>query len=300
MLSEVLWGIAVGDAIGNPLEFFTPTKKDFQRSSNAPVLKVSDDTQMTLFLTQAMAHGAEASSPYLQWYLTQILPRKDHIDGTGLLQFKSLYSVESPGLTCMKSCDDLMAGRVVENDSKGNGTVMRCAPIALIAYKGGWLNSMAYERAKVDALLTHKHPYAWMSSVLLVAIYLNLLSGQTILEAVRASTVSLRASIHPSLLHMVTAALSPGTYEEFRTQMAGWVAEEALVLAVGAVAHSNTYMEVIEKAAVMDGDSDTVAGIAGGIAAACGMSPPEKYRDKINVKDAIEYTLRLVQHSQSN
>ena len=56
-IRELLCGVAVGDAIGYPLEFIqNPERKDFENSMNAKILIASDDTQMTLFLAEAVAN----------------------------------------------------------------------------------------------------------------------------------------------------------------------------------------------------------------------------------------------------
>ena len=88
---------------------------------------------------------------------------------------------------------------------------------------------------------------------------------------------------------MLLSALSgPVARSRQRDELGGWVAEEALALAVGAVAGATDYMDAILAANCIGGDFDTVAGIAGGLVAAVGMSPPTCHRDKINVRDTVE------------
>jgi ADP-ribosylglycohydrolase len=88
---------------------------------------------------------------------------------------------------------------------------------------------------------------------------------------------------------MLLSALSdPVARSRQREELGGWVAEEALALAVGAVAGATDYMDAIRAANYIGGDSDTVAGIAGGLAAGTGMLPPPHLCAKINLRDAIE------------
>lgn len=300
MLSKVLRGIAVADAIGNPLEFYSiVTREDVTESSKKKVLRVSDDTQMTLFCAEALISAGDDISlaepnlraAYLRWFSTQHRKPQQVESPHGLTQFESLYSVEAPGRTCMASCRSLTIGQAVVNDSKGNGTVMRCAPIALWAHKHQISRPESYIIAARDACITHKHPYAAQSSVLLVAIYHNLFEGMDFPEAVTSAVAYLQGAGYLSLsvANLCLDALDPVLFDHIKLTRGGWVAEEALAIAIGAVARSNTYFEAIQEAIAIAGDSDTTGGIAGGLASAAGMPPPESLTAKLNVLDAITY-----------
>lgn len=293
-LLDLLYGIAVGDAVGNPLEFKQiVTKEDAENSYRSEVLRISDDTQMTLFCAEALSEDMSSdlvirrlSSAYLRWLGTQ-----NKITGSGLSAFTSLHHVEAPGYTCMSSLNSIRSGKPVLNDSKGNGTVMRCAPIAL------WGNHIRLPRseilrvAKMDAQLTHKHAYAAQSSVLLTETYLNLIGGDDLSGAVIAAGNSLlcQGMLNEYVFSLVIGCLDGSVFEKSKISLGGWVAEEALALAVGAVANSENYLEAIFSAVSIEGDSDTVGAIAGGIAVASGMPVPEEVKARINARDAIEY-----------
>jgi len=152
--------------------------------------------------------------------------------------------------------------------------------------------SVAYEVASTDALLTHKHPMASLSSVLLTGIHLRLMDGMAFGDAVEGTLSDPGIPLTPRVNGMLLSALSvPAARSRQRDELGGWVAEEALALAVGAVAGATDYMDAIRAANCIAGDSDTVAGIAGGLAAAAGMLPPAHLCAKINVRDAIESVL---------
>ncbi len=288
-----LWGGAIADAIGNPLEFKNEvTPKDVAHASSAPVLYPSDDTQMTLFTYEGLLKGWGPSEPSLAWYETQRRALKS-ASGPGLRAFKTMYSVEAPGATCMSSCARLFAGLPVENDSKGNGTVMRAAPFAVWAYLNRLPLERAYLAAKEDALVTHKHPAAAASSVALVNIMISLFDGAPLMPAVFQALGDAKCFDDTSDLWPVYLCLDKTNYLELRSRgRAGWVAEEALALAIGANLHSkpNTFMEVVTQACCGIGiDSDTVAGIAGSIAAARGLEPTTNFRKRLYSADAIQY-----------
>lgn len=299
--TNVIWGGAVADAIGNPLEFkSTVTDKDFGvvAAGKGPLM-ISDDTQMTLFLMEALLGGTDPKTALLRWYATQRASKKmaamGSVDYTnGLMKFKSMHHVEAPGGTCMGSCATLSNGWEVMNDSKGNGTVMRAAPFALMGILDGVAGGWVRAAAKADALLTHKHPFAWMSSVLLCEIYLNIYKGLPLGMAVTTSIRDL-PEVDSYIANMVLAMFSRQDYDKLRSRRCGWVAEEALALAIGSVLHHDTYLTVVKAACQgVSSDSDTVAGIAGGLAAAVGMHPCSTLKDRVVAKDAIKYITDLI------
>lgn len=301
-LQNVLCGIAVADAIGNPLEFMgNPTLQDFERSSQQVELRISDDTQMTLFLAESLHKVKQWGSPvirpfleagYLRWFSTQ---GSGNLHPYGLLRFASMFHVEAPGHTCMSSCRSLFRGRSVANDSKGNGTVMRCFPIAYWAKKGGVGIEVALNIAAMDARITHLHPYAAQCSVLLTAIYWGLLHGKEFVPTVEDNCRHLAGLglIDSSISTLVLESLKPSSHDVMKKSLGGWVAEEALALAVGSVARASGFVDIVKHATIIGGDSDTVGGIAGGMAAASGMEVPSNLVAKLNAKDAIDYVVIL-------
>ena len=285
---EALWAGAVADAIGNPLEFLTQVSDaDFEESCSAPILRISDDTQMTLFAYEDLIQTGTTNYAYSSWYQTQVRSTPDPA-ARGLLQFKSLYRREAPGATCMGSCARLVVGAEVVNDSKGNGTVMRVAPIAMMSHISQQTSESAYLLAKQDALLTHKHPYAWQSSVYLTAVYLQLLQGSPLATAMFNAAASV-----PSCNEVAQIALAmrdKHVYDLMRMRKCGWVAEQAVALALGANLHNKGYLNIVRDACKgYFSDSDTVAGIAGTIAALTGQYAPEELKHKVSASDAIIY-----------
>lgn len=286
-LSAVVAGVALGDALGNRLEFLRgPSDDDFRKQLGLPLI-VSDDTQMMLFSLEGMRQGRSFADAYLRWFSTQGPVEA----GEGLLGFPEMYDIQAPGMTCMSACRSLLLGKPVANDSKGNGTVMRCAHIAYeVSAKGGvLLQSIAL--AREDATTTHKHPFAAQSSELLTAIHWHLIAGRSQVEAVASALEAV--TVDPEIADLCQSALDPEGYRKLWQSKGGWVAEEALALALGAVAHNATFLDVIHSAVTIAGDSDTVGAIAGGLAAAQGKMPPPHLTRMLNVAKPIEYVLKL-------
>jgi ADP-ribosylglycohydrolase len=289
-LIEVLWGVAVADAVGNHLEFVgNVTEADVRKELLKPVLYPTDDTQMTLFNYESLFRGWGVNEAVLAWWRTQTYSKPKA--PTGLEAFATLYRREAPGTTCCNSAMDLLSGAEVDNDSKGNGTVMRASPFAVMAHLQNWPKERAFLLAKQDALTTHKHPYAWQSSVLLVAILLRMFSGQGVKEAVVQAYTDTGITVldGPDLLRMV---FDREVYSKLLGRRSGWVAEEALALALGAnlYAKDQSFLGICTQAySGVATDSDTVGSIAGAIAAARGISAPENLKKRLYAEDAIVY-----------
>lgn len=316
-LSKVLHGIAVGDAIGNPLEFLASvTPADVEAIMLADsTLRISDDTQMTLFCAEALAFsgGDVRSVPsalhfgYRGWHTTQRTTKATQQHG--LLSFPEMFSREAPGLTCISSCQSMEAGFPVINNSKGNGTVMRCAPFAFWGRLNDLHDNEIIKASMMDASLTHKHSHAAESSALLTSIYLHLLDDYKFNVAVASACRKMRGVVSAEIIQLVMGSLDPATHKARCTYhgtlhsggarthsgkgLGGWVAEEALALAVGAVNCSSTYRQAITSAVAIGGDSDTVGGIAGGLAAASGMKVPKPLKNRLNALRPIDYVVSL-------
>lgn len=286
-LESVVKGVALGDALGNRLEFLrAPTDADFREQLDLPLV-VSDDTQMMLFSLEAMKTGRSFSEAYLRWFSTQ----GPVGTGEGLLSFPEMYDVQAPGMTCMSACKSLYVGLPVKNDSKGNGTVMRCAHIPYLMRESGASLEEAIALAKDDAETTHRHPFAAMSSMLLGAIHWKLMDGLPIADAVSAGIDAVE--VDSAIAQLCRSALDPHSYAHMRHKLGGWVAEEALALAIGATAHAETFLDVIQSAVTIAGDSDSVGAIAGGLAAGAGKEIPPDLADKLNVAHPINFVLSL-------
>ncbi|SFM35769.1 ADP-ribosylglycohydrolase family protein [Nitrosomonas communis] len=286
-IRDLLCGVAVGDAIGYPLEFLrNPNKNDFENSMNAKILNASDDTQMTLFLAEAIANygiNFAPDLPYIRWYSTQNRFKENSHLHDGLLSFECLYNLREPGNTCMSACNSLSKGEKVINDSKGNGTVMRISPWALKAAMDDKLDYSHYAHlVRKDSLATHKHPEATESATALFLILYFLVLGVK-LEAgliLAIKEIDSYSRTYELLLKVINGEL---------LDLEGWVAEEALYIALSSVFRSTDYLTAIYNASVISGDSDTCASIAGAIAMCSGMEIPSHFIDKLDVLPAINY-----------
>jgi ADP-ribosylglycohydrolase len=214
-----LLGGAVGDMLGNPLEFLSLREiraRYGEAGATGPVPdedgvvgRVTDDTQMTLFTAEGRLRGYARSKAkgiggaetalicqaYLCWLDTQNFPspppqdQAAHRNGR-LREEPWLYARRAPGNACLSGLAhahvpdprgpiDGTAGPV-NPDSKGCGTVMRSAPFGLF----GTGPRESFELAARCARITHGHPTGYYAAGAFAGLISYLVDGESMEGAV--------------------------------------------------------------------------------------------------------------------
>ena len=207
-----LLGGAIGDSLGAPVEFmklqeiykkYGPkgiTLKSFIDSKTP--LEFTDDTQMTFFTADGLLKSSiknhskykinfmDVYESYKDWLRTQMEPFST-FDHGWISKIKNLYQQKSPGVTCINSIMDGEPGTLSYkiNNSKGNGGVMRSAPIGLLYYSRP---DIAFKTAMACAALTHSNPDAYLSAGAFASIISHIIQGKTLDDAVNRSLVLLK------------------------------------------------------------------------------------------------------------
>lgn len=280
---QALINQAVGDALGYPLEFLRPaTPRDLAQSAQAKELLISDDTQMTLFTCQSINSGRTIESSYVDWYRTQV--GRQPISALGAERLMQASRV--PGTTTMDALSELAdtissktrGYPLPETSGNGCGGLMRVSPYAF-AYGATDAVVLALKAARV----TH---HGWKSDWAVVA-YMALLQG--LLYRIDA--------VGSGVLHVVGQAL-PMTDQRYKAIRDTWekairakritdigqgfYADECLLMGLWAAINcERDYMLGIQHATCHDGDSDSVAAVAGTIMGAMGIAAPAHLFDKV-------------------
>ena len=305
-----LLGGAVGDALGAGVEFWS--SEEIARALGPggvadPVpayghpCPITDDTQMTLFTAEGLlrARAAEADDPvpsihraYLRWLHTQGA-RSEHADFEDaldgwLVRVPALHSSRAPGNTCIGGLTGDRAGTIEAplNDSKGCGGVMRIAPVGLL------LPRPAAVAARACAL-THGHRAGWAAGAAFAEILADLLAGASLREA--ATRVAADSALSPdevgsSLRRAIEAASSgPPTVEQVEALGGGWVAEEALAIAVFCALATGDPERAIRAAVQHSGDSDSTGSLAGQLVGAIGgeAAIPRRWADAVELREVV-------------
>lgn len=284
-----LLGGALGDAFGYPIEFLSQDQireRFGEHGLSEPVardgrLRVSDDTQMTLFtadgLLAAQAAGELGQTgptlgrirrAYLAWFRTQ---REEWSPvATDLRRFRDIWAVRAPGSTCLSALKAGGKGTPARpiNDSKGSGAIMRVAPIGLLPTLDA---DDAFHLAHAAAALTHGHPAARLSAAAFASLLRDLLADTPLTAALARLENRLRttqdadgvlAAIHAA---RALAASDTPTDEAVSRLGQGWSGDEALAIGLYAALRADSFAEALRLAANHDGDSDTTASLAGQI-----------------------------------
>ena len=250
---------------------------------------ITDDTQMSLFTAEALIRGYHrwagrgivdltgvAHHAYLRWLHTQGERSRHHpFAKTGgpwpdgwLVSLPQLHARRAPGNTCLAALIGGERGSPDEplNDSKGCGAVMRMAPVGLVPSLAD-----AFETGSELGALTHGHPTGYLAAGALALIVARTREGTPIADAVADAVRRLeRGRGGEETANALAGALvaaergSPGA-ERLEGLGEGWVAEEALAIAVYCALAADSFEEAIVLAVSHGGDSDSTGAICGAI-----------------------------------
>ncbi|MCC6887449.1 MAG: ADP-ribosylglycohydrolase family protein [Hyphomicrobiales bacterium] len=291
-----LLGGAVGDALGAAIEFLTLAEiraefGDAGLSDYVPAYgrrgAITDDTQMTLFTAEGLLRAwvrhrkrgicgvpSVIHHAYLRWLLTQgekpMSGRKVGTDGW-LYAVPELHSRRAPGNTCLGALAAVEAlGLPARNNSKGCGGVMRVAPAGLFAQLLGD-NATVFKTASEAAALTHGHPTGFLTAGYHAVVIAALTRGETLPRALDAADNELKQ--HPDYgecaraieAARALAARGRPSPEQLETLGGGWIAEEALAIAVCSALAAKDFSDGVLLAVNHSGDSDSTGAIAGNV-----------------------------------
>ena len=322
-ISGSLVGGAVGDALGGAVEFmslleikakFGPQGITAYAQAYGRVGAITDDTQMTLFTAEGLIHAYIRASlrgmvsitsivnlAYLRWLHTQGLKSKvasRNVEGGGwLLQQKELFSNRAPGQTCISALKEMsrLSTERANNNSKGAGGIMRIAPVAMMFAGRLSEGSQVFKFAKEAAWLTHGHPTGYLSAGAFAVVLHGLLCGHSILEGVEIARLILKSEANStetlrSIDLAISLALDQRSNEEAITTLGeGWVADEALGIALYCALTAKDFSDGLQNAVNHDGDSDTTGSLVGQLLGAiCGFSKiPTKWLTDLEIRELI-------------
>lgn len=262
----ILFGLALGDALGYPVEFLKLEEIKRSYSSNgiqhppSPCI-YSDDTQMTIALTEGVLDAGLYASI------------DDQMNAIGRLFIDWLYSPDddrAPGTTCMNGVERYEQGMswhvsgILE--SKGCGSAMRVATLGYF-YQND--DRRLREIAAASSLITHGHPTAIAASVAaayLVKLALDELPLMDYLRCTSDFVANISNEFNLALIRVNDVLAWDNEELALERIGQGWTGEEAVALALYCVLrYPDDFVACVRRAANINGDSDSVASIAGGI-----------------------------------
>lgn len=293
-----LLGGAIGDALGGPVEFQNVAKILADHGENgvrgfvgypdgAPAGTITDDTQMTLFTAEGLLRAgnppldlAAVHASYDEWLDTQYKAAPPGPPDGALRTEPWLYVRRAPGRTCLDALTaarggaDRIAryGEVARNDSKGCGGVMRVAPIGLLP--PFTTVDRIFDSAALAAGFTHGHPTGQLAAGALAAILHGLVRGADLDTALDSALLQLVQRGDQETLTALRAARELARHargvDAVESLGGGWVAEEALAIAVYAALlcprpDPDQVLAALSVAVTHSGDSDSTGAICGNL-----------------------------------
>jgi len=289
LLTALLMGIAVGDALGFPAQFEPRSER-----KKRPVVDMgryrdeygqlrswgegltglwSDDTSLTLCLAESLLIGfnlKDQAEKFVAWLDQGYLSARDRAFDVGMQTAERLTGVRAILQSGRYDELDNLAGDADEQ-SNGNGSLMRILP--LLMFIKGFDPRYQFELVRKASALTHPH----IRSALCCFLYLRmaqhiiaLTDKFTSFQKARRETLELMDSLncadteYKALQRLLHADL--GKLLEAEIDSGGYVVS-SLEASIWCLLNTDSYCDAVLKAVNLGDDADTTGAITGGLAA---------------------------------
>jgi ADP-ribosyl-[dinitrogen reductase] hydrolase len=296
-IRSVLFGVAVGDALGVPVEFMS--REEIARNPltdmigygtyNLPPGTWSDDSSMTFCLAEALSEGFSLHAigdNFVQWaYFNYWTPRGEVFD---------IGNATRQAVARLKSgVEPELAGCAGPYDN-GNGSLMRILP--LLFYINSKPVAERYLITNQVSSITHRH----IRSVIGCFYYLEFARlihlGTDPFEAYHRLQAELpqffgSMSIPPEEIALLSRLLQGNIYQlpAEAIQSSGYVLH-TLEAAIWCLLTTHNYSDAVLKAVNLGEDTDTTGAVTGGLAGLLyGLDNiPEQWRNQLARNEDIE------------
>lgn len=255
-------GLAIGDAVGAPLEFTQP-------GSFAPITEMisggkleinkgefTDDTSMALCLAESLVESngfdpADQMERYGEWVLHGHFSSRDYAFGFGQTFMTAYHKFRRTG--------DPYAGSI-NPKRPGNGCIMRLAPVPLFFFPD---EDAIIKYSGESSQTTHGHPESVFASRLFGRIIFLALSGKNKNEILFDHVPENDAPEH-------IRQIAQGDYKNKKENEieSTFFAAKCLEAALWCFFHTDNFKDAILKAANLGGDADSTAAVCGQLAGA--------------------------------
>jgi len=269
-----LLGLAIGDALGAPIEFLPLDKikekygekgiGEFDVWDGFKPGSYTDDTQLSLATAKGCIHAhfnlLRDGESHSQEFVYKRY--EEWLEG-----LKDPFKVRHPGYTCMSVLQSGERGSIGNpiNDSTEASGLLRTASVGL-AFPPG----MAFREGVDYAVLTHGHPSAYFAAGFFAEIIARIIEGKSLQEAVELSFEQLTAfDNHKDLLQHLEKALelfiNKTPVEESISKLGeGITAGEALAISVFCSLKHEFEFQLGVQAAVNHSGASTSSGLVTG------------------------------------
>jgi len=307
IIQSSLVGLAVGDALGVPVEFMsrkdvrkvnltemigkdTPITFESRWGNLIPAGAWSDDTSMTIASMESMINQGgdidydDVMTHFLNWWKNGAYCSLNFPFGLGSTVSRAMdnYRLEYPVTECgPKGMWD-----------NGNGALMRILPFSLYCIFRGRDTEKTVSIINTATAITHGHPISQMGSLIFTLFLEELMRTDSISSAWERTRRFNYSSYYDSVaLDAYKMLLS----DEFMTAGENAIGEtgyvvDSLMAAVYSILEGNTFEDTILTAINLGYDTDTNAAITGALAGAFyGMEDiPERWLNALRRRDYLK------------
>lgn len=271
-----LMGLAVGDALGVPVEFvdrkslthFPVSKIRGFGSHNQPPGTWSDDTSLTFCLVESIFEKGfdpeDLCSRFIHWYDSGYMTPLGKSFGIGKTTRHSIIRLKQGAFP------ESSGGRT-ESDN-GNGSLMRILPVAL--FFCGLPKSMLFNAVSIISSITHAHPISILCCFYYSLTAVNILEGLPLKDAYKAANRDFNSQIRL----LKNRGLEDHIYL-FKRLLDGQLTETAeddilsdgyvlntLEASLWTLSKNRSYSSTVLNAVNLGADADTTGAVAGGLA----------------------------------
>lgn len=272
-IKSVLFGVAVGDALGVPVEFksrqtisYNPvTDMIGYGTYNLPAGTWSDDSSLTFCLAEALTTGFDLNTigqNFVKWYHNNYWTPRGNVFDIGNATSQAIDRLAT-GVQ-----PDLAGG--FDASSNGNGSLMRISP--LLFYLWDKPVNERFEITKQVSSITHAHIRSVISCFYYLEFALQLLNGKDKFEVYKSLQTEITnhltsLSINQTEIALFDRLLKQNIHElpEENINSSGYVLH-TLEASIWCLLTTENYKDAVLKAVNLGEDTDTTAAVTGGLA----------------------------------
>lgn len=269
-----LFGVAIGDALGVPVEFKSREKLKQNpvvdmmgfMSWNQPPGTFSDDSSLVFCTAESLCKGYDIEDmalTFVKWMQEGYWGAHHKVFDIGGTTKHSLARV-------VKGESARNSGNFFEEDN-GNGSLMRILPLVFYLQKENDIE-VIYKKVKEVSSITHAHFRSVFACFIYVVYCLEILKDKDKFEAYKEMQNVLSEFLKDKKYNPVEIQLFEKilkndiwTYPENEIRASGYVLH-SLEASFWCFLNSDSYEETVLKAVNLGEDTDTTGAIAGGLA----------------------------------
>lgn len=273
-IKGALLGLAVGDALGVPVEFqsrdlltrFPVTSMREFGTHGQPAGTWSDDSSLTFCLAETLVKGydlQDLANRFVNWRHHAYWTAHGKVFDVGNATHTAIYYLSQGAPPTTAGGDD--------EDSNGNGSIMRILP--LLFYIRDFDIHDRYCHVRDVSSLTHRHIRAIVCCFIYLEIARHILDGEQPVDAYlnainEVNEYCRKKNILNQKEQEILAPILSGTLINkpiSNIHGTGYVVH-TLEAAIWILVHSNTYTDAVLTAVNLGNDTDTTAAVTGGLA----------------------------------